>query len=147
MNSDLRQAGDRRADMIESIPRMAGELPTDELQGRLREFASAREWDKFHTPKNLAMALAGESGELLELFQWQTPEESVQFGRDPVNRSRVGAELADILIYALRMADVLGVDLAAAVSDKIDLNEIRYPIEQARGSARKYSDMSDEVKT
>ena len=126
---------------------MPRDLPTDELQRRLREFASARDWDQFHTPKNLAMALAGEIGELLELFQWLTPAESFQLGSDPLNQSRVAAELADILIYALRIADVLGVDLADAVSAKIDLNETRYPIEQARGSARKYSDMNDEVKT
>ena len=126
---------------------MARDLPTDELQQRLREFASSRDWDQFHTPKNLAMALAGEAGELVELFQWLTPAESFQLGSDPLSRSRVAAELADILIYALRMADVLGVNLADAISAKIDLNETRYPIEQARGSARKYSDMSDEVKT
>jgi dCTP diphosphatase len=126
---------------------MPRDLPTDELQRRLREFASSRDWDQFHTPKNLAMALAGEVGELLELFQWLTPAESFQLGSDPLTKSRVAAELADILIYALRIADVLGVDLADAISAKIDLNETRYPIEQARGSARKYSDMSDEVKT
>src|ERR1700730_14029632 len=106
---------------------MPGDLPTNALQSRLREFASSREWDKFHTPKNLAMALAGEAGELLEVFQWLTPEESRQLSSDPVGQSRVAAELADILIYALRMADVLGVDLAAAVSSKIELNETRYP--------------------
>ena len=126
---------------------MTPNLPTDDLQRRLREFASSRDWVQFHTPKNLAMALAGESGELLELFQWLTPDESVQFGKDPVNRSRVGAELADILIYALRMADVMGVDLAAAIAAKIDLNEIRYPIDYAKGNTRKYTEMSDEVKT
>ena len=126
---------------------MPKDLPTFELQSRLREFATSREWGRFHTPKNLAMALAAEAGEMLELFQWLTPEESYQLGSDPLNQPRVAAELADILIYALRLADVLGVDLADAVSAKIDLNETRYPIEQARGSARKYSDMSDEVKT
>ena len=127
---------------------MAHDVPTDELQRRLREFASSRDWDQFHTPKNLAMALAGEIGELLELFQWLTPEESFQVGSDPLNQTRVASELADILIYSLRIADVLGIDLADAVSAKIDLNETRYPIEQARGSSRKYSDMNDDkVKT
>jgi dCTP diphosphatase len=120
---------------------MPPDLPVDELQGRLRAFALARQWDQFHNPKNLAMALAGETGELLELFQWLTPDECLQLAEDPISRSTVQAELADVLIYLLRIADVLDVDLSAAVSAKIELNEARYPIEQARGNARKSPDL------
>jgi NTP pyrophosphatase (non-canonical NTP hydrolase) len=126
---------------------MSSDLPTEDIQRRLREFARTRDWQRFHTPKNLAMALAGEAGELLELFQWLTPEESLGLSDDQASQSRVAEELADVVIYALRMADVLGVDLAAAISTKIDLNETRYPVEYAKGNARKYTDLSDEAKT
>jgi NTP pyrophosphatase (non-canonical NTP hydrolase) len=126
---------------------MSSDLPTEDIQRRLREFARTRDWQRFHTPKNLAMALAGEAGELLELLQWLTPEESLGLSDDQASQSRVAEELADVVIYALRMADVLGVDLAAAISTKIDLNETRYPVEYAKGNARKYTDLSDEAKT
>lgn len=104
----------------------------ERLTARLRDFAEARDWERFHTPKNLAMALAAEVGELLEHFQWLTPEESSALGEDPAALAEVSDELADVAIYLLRMADVLGIDLGAAVDGKIEKNEERFPPEVER---------------
>lgn len=98
----------------------------DDLAARLRDFATARDWVQFHTPKNLAMALAGEAGELLEVFQWLTPEQSAAV-LDGERAGDVEDELADVLIYLVRLADVLGVDLVAAADAKVDRNEQRFP--------------------
>ncbi|GIH70726.1 nucleotide pyrophosphohydrolase [Sphaerimonospora thailandensis] len=106
-----------------------------ELAVRLRGFAQAREWEQFHTPKNLVMALAGEVGELVAEFQWLTPAEAEN--PDPDTMARVRAELGDVTGYLVRLADVLGVDLIAAAHVKLDESERRYPPELYRGSARK----------
>src|SRR5690348_3791836 len=111
------------------------DLPVQALQARLRAFAAARDWEQFHTPKNLAMALAGE---VVELMQWLTPEQTAEIARDAYEKGRVAEELADVLIYALRIADVLNVDIRSALEAKIQANEIRYPAETVRGSAAKY---------
>lgn len=98
----------------------------ERLQARLRAFAAERDWEQFHTPKNLAMALAGEAGELLAEFQWLTPEESAT-----VMLAEAGAavrdEVADVAIYLIRLADVLGIDLVAAADEKITRNDQRFP--------------------
>lgn len=99
----------------------------DDLARRLRSFADARDWGEYHTPKNLAMALSGEVGELTALFQWLTPEESLTAMSDEPLRNDVLDELADVLLYLVRLADVLGVDLLAAGNAKIDRNERRFP--------------------
>lgn len=115
-------------------------MNTDSLQrlrDRLREFAAEREWERFHTPKNLAMALAGEAGEVIEHFQWLSAEESGALPPDV--RDEVALELADVLLYLVRLADVLGVDLAAAADRKLSINAKRYPVERARGKADKYT--------
>lgn len=104
----------------------------ERLSRRLREFARERNWERFHTPKNLSMALAGEVGELIEHFQWLDPEESAALAGDPQARAEVADELADVAIYLLRMADVLGIDLVAAVEAKIQRNEERFPAEVER---------------
>jgi NTP pyrophosphatase (non-canonical NTP hydrolase) len=98
-----------------------------QLTTRLREFAAARDWEKFNTPKNLVMALGGEMGELTELFQWLTPEQSAAAMRDENLAANVNDEMADVLIYLVRLADVLGVDLLAAAEAKIERNETRFP--------------------
>lgn len=108
------------------------------LQQRLAAFAAAREWEQFHSPKNLAMALSVEAAELVEEFQWLTEEQSRTL--DAERRERVRLELADVFIYLLRIADTLGVDLMRAADDKIVLNERKYPVERVRGDARKYSE-------
>jgi NTP pyrophosphatase (non-canonical NTP hydrolase) len=106
------------------------------LAAQLAEFARERDWDRFHSPKNLAMALAGEAGELLEHFQWLTEAESRELPAE-VNDA-VALEMADVLLYLVRLADKLHVDLGAAAVRKIALNAGKYPVERFRGSARKY---------
>jgi dCTP diphosphatase len=121
--------------------RVAGEdfqsLEVTALQLRLREFADARDWEQFHSPKNLAMALAGETGELLEIFQWMSETQSSDLDDD--DRARAAEEIADVQIYLLRLADVLGVSMPTAVADKIADNERKYPVGESKGNATKYS--------
>jgi NTP pyrophosphatase (non-canonical NTP hydrolase) len=109
-----------------------------ELQRRVAEFAAARDWDQFHSPKNLAMALSVEASELLEEFQWLTEHQSGSL--DPERLERVRLEMADVLIYLLRLADKLDVDLPRAAADKLVLNEQKYPADRVRGSPRKYTE-------
>jgi NTP pyrophosphatase (non-canonical NTP hydrolase) len=99
-----------------------------DLAAALRDFARARDWERFHTPKNLAMALTGEAGELAACFQWLTPEESARVMNEPGTAAEVESELADVLQYLIRLADVLGVDLAEAVRKKMQINEGRFPV-------------------
>ncbi|HEY8518719.1 MAG TPA: nucleotide pyrophosphohydrolase [Gammaproteobacteria bacterium] len=108
------------------------------LRWRLAEFAAARDWEQFHSPKNLSMALAAEAGELLEEFQWLTEEQSANL--DEARLARVRLEAADVLIYLVRLADRLGIDLLAAAQEKIALNERKYPADKVRGDARKYTE-------
>lgn len=109
-----------------------------QLTTRLREFAAARDWDQFHAPKNLAMALSVEAAELLEHFQWLTEQQSAQL--DEKKLDEVALEMADIFIYLVRLADKLEVDLPAYVEQKISLNEAKYPADKVRGSAKKYTE-------
>jgi NTP pyrophosphatase (non-canonical NTP hydrolase) len=109
------------------------------LQLALREFAAAREWEQFHSPKNLASALAVESAELLEHFQWLTEEQSRNLAHGKI--AQVAEELADVLLYTLQLADKLGVDLRAAARDKIKKNQEKYPVERAKGRSTKYTDL------
>lgn len=102
----------------------------EDLRQRLHAFADARDWHKYHTPKNLVMALSGEVGELNALFQWLTPEESIQWRDDQELTANVRDELADVTIYLVRLADVLGVDLLEVAREKIDRNEMRFPSHQ-----------------
>jgi dCTP diphosphatase len=106
------------------------------LQQRLAAFAAARDWDQFHSPKNLAMALSVEAAELVEEFQWLTEEQSKVL--DAERHERVRLELADVFIYLLRIADKLDVDLMRAAEDKIAHNERKYPADRVRGDSRKY---------
>jgi NTP pyrophosphatase (non-canonical NTP hydrolase) len=108
----------------------------ERIQAELRAFARDREWEQFHTPKNLAMALSVETCELMEIFQWLTAEESTTVMAGDA-AGPVRDEVADVLIYLLRLADVLGVDLEQAVEDKLRSNAARYPVGSARGSAAK----------
>ena len=106
------------------------------LRERLAAFAEERDWDQFHNPKNLAMALAGEAGELLEHFQWLTFDEAANLPR--ATRDEVALECADVLLFLLRLADKLDIDLAAAAEKKLELNAKKYPVEKSRGKATKY---------
>jgi NTP pyrophosphatase (non-canonical NTP hydrolase) len=110
----------------------------DALRERLRAFARARDWEQFHSPKNLTMALIVEAAELVEHFQWLTEAQSRALA--PATRAEVEHELADVFIYLVRLADLLGVDLLAAAARKIELNEKKYPADAVRGSAEKRRD-------
>ena len=114
----------------------------EKIAERLRQFAADRDWEQFHSPKNLAMALAGEAGELIELFQWLTEEESRNVAQHTFEKERVAEELADIQIYLVRIADQLGIDLTRAVDEKIQSNEMKYPITLSKGNAIKYDQRS-----
>jgi dCTP diphosphatase len=109
----------------------------DRFRSTLREFARARDWEQFHTPKNLVMALAAEAGELLEVFQWLSEEQARPERLDEATRAAARAELADVVIYAIRLSDVLEIDLDEAVKSKIESNRHRYTVETARGKAEK----------
>lgn len=108
------------------------------LQQRLREFARERDWDQFHSPKNLAMALIAEAAELVEHFQWLSEAQSTQLPEAKLRE--VEQELADVFLYLLRLADKLNVDLLDAAARKIELNARKYPAEKVRGSAKKYNE-------
>jgi NTP pyrophosphatase (non-canonical NTP hydrolase) len=114
----------------------------DTLRLRIREFAQARAWERYHTPKNLVMALSVEMAELLEPFQWLTAEQSQDLS--PTQHEAVRQEIADVLIYLTRLADLLEIDLLQAASDKLAINTRKYPVEKAHGNALKYSNFSDD---
>ena len=111
----------------------------ENLRNQLRAFAADRDWDQFHSPKNLASALAVEAAELLENFQWLTEAQSQQL--PPEALAAVRAEVADVLLYLIRISDKLGIDLIAAANAKIVLNAEKYPVDKARGSSRKYTEL------
>jgi dCTP diphosphatase len=116
-------------------------MPNDtlaNLTAQLRDFADARDWQQFHSPKNLAAAMTVEAGEVLEHFQWLTEAESESLSTE--KRSEVELELADVLIYLVRLADRLDVDLIAAAARKIAINAQKYPVDQAKGSHKKYTE-------
>lgn len=107
-----------------------------QLAQRLQQFADARDWGQFHSPKNLASALIVEAGELLEHFQWMTEDQSRQLGAE--KKQAVAHEMADVLLYLVQLSSALGVDLMAAASEKMAINAQKYPVEHARGSSKKY---------
>ncbi|UCH50287.1 MAG: nucleotide pyrophosphohydrolase [Betaproteobacteria bacterium] len=115
---------------------MDSEDSLSKLRVALAEFVEERDWDQFHNPKNLAMALAAEAGELLEHFQWLSEADAGSLGA--TQRHEVAMEMADILMFLLRLADRLQVDLLKAADEKLELNRRRYPVEKARGRATKY---------
>ncbi len=110
----------------------------DALRERLRAFVRERDWERFHSPKNLAMAMIVEAAELVEHFQWLTEDQSKEIA--PEKREQVAHEIADTFIYLLRMADVLGIDLIDAAQAKMDINARKYPAEKVRGSNAKYTE-------
>jgi len=111
----------------------------NELLIRLNEFAKARDWEQFHSPKNLSMALSVEVSELMEHFQWVTTEQSEKESLSPETYEEVKQELADIFVYLLRLSDRLSVDLVKAASEKLKVSEGKYPISLSKGNATKYS--------
>ena len=111
----------------------------NDLKQRLRNFAEVRDWDQFHSPKNLSMALSVEVAEIVEHFQWLTEEQSKTLPPEKVEQ--VGAELADTFIYLIRLADKLDIDLVAAANSKIEVNESKYPVDKSKGKATKYTEL------
>ncbi len=113
----------------------------EQLKHKLRMFSREREWDQFHSPKNLAMALSVEVAELAEIFQWMTEQESQS--PDTATLEQIADEIADIQLYLVRLADKLDIDILAASSQKFVKNERKYPAEKVRGSAKKYTAYTD----
>ena len=111
----------------------------ESLRDELRKFAAARDWDQFHSPKNLAMALSAEAGELLEVFQWLTEEQSRSLA--PEAQAAASEEIADVLLYLIRLGDQLGIDPVAAAQRKLVANAQKYPADKARGSNKKYTEL------
>jgi NTP pyrophosphatase (non-canonical NTP hydrolase) len=110
-----------------------------DIQKKLRKFAEARNWDQFHSPKNLSMALAAEAAELLEIFQWLTEEQSKDIINSEKEIAQVKEEIADVFIYLVRLADKLNIDIEKEVLAKIALNEKKYPIDLSKNNAVKYN--------
>lgn len=119
---------------------MADIIDISKTKKILTEFAKIREWEKFHSPKNLSMAIAGEAGELLEIFQWLTEQESINIKKDPVIKEKVSHEIADIILYVIRIADQLNIKLNEAVLHKITINNNKYPVNKVKESAKNYSE-------
>ena len=111
----------------------------EELIRQIREFARERDWEEFHSPKNLAIALSVEVAEVVEHFQWVTAEESNSLPADKIKR--IKEEIGDVMIYLIRLADRLGIDPVQAAEDKMRINEKKYPVEKAKGRAVKYTDL------
>ena len=114
----------------------------DSLEGlsrALQRFATEREWERFHSPKNLASALVVEAGELLEHFQWLTDEQSRNLSES--NKSAAAAEVADVLLYLIQLSTALGIDPIAAAQDKLRVNAEKYPVERSRGTSKKYDQL------
>ncbi len=120
---------------------MAGNtLDVEAIQEHMRVFVRERDWEQFHDPKNLAMSLAIEAGELMEVFQWIRTGDAKALMADPMKALAVREEMADVLTYLLRLADVLAVDLHEAVWDKLSKNAAKYPVHLARGNSRKHTE-------
>jgi dCTP diphosphatase len=119
---------------------LGGPIDAAGVQAELRAFAAERDWERFHSPKNLAIALTVEAGELLEVFQWLGEAESQAVMQGPAAEA-VEAEVADVLIYLLRLADILDIDLGQAVAAKLATNAERYPVDKAHGRATKYTEL------
>ncbi len=112
-----------------------------ELRERVLAFVHERDWEQFHSPKNLSMALAAEAAELMEHFLWASPEESRAVASDPARRAKIAEELADVVIYALEFANITGLDVAASIEAKIAANARKYPVEKAKGRSAKYTEL------
>lgn len=115
-------------------------MDTAQIKAKLELFASERDWDQFHSVRNLVLALVGEVGELAELLQW-VDDAKVESFLDGGGRDSLSEEIADILFYLIRLADKAGVDLDQAVREKLDLNAVKYPVKKSRGVSTKYTDL------
>lgn len=112
-----------------------------EIKAKVLAFADERDWQQFHSPKNLSMALATESGELMEHFLWTRSGDEKQLLADPAKRQKIAEELADIIIYGIEFANMTNIDLAAAIEAKMQRNAEKYPVEKAKGNSKKYNEL------
>lgn len=120
---------------------MNQQLDLGSINQDIKQFVSDRDWDQFHSVKNLVMALTVEAGELQEIFQWMSEDKSNKVAEDPETHSKVSDELADVFVYLLRVANKTGVDLETAVKNKMKKNALKYPVEKAKGNAKKYDEL------
>ncbi len=120
---------------------MDAETTVEELKQKAIAFRDARNWEQFHTPKDLSMGLAAESGELLECFLWKSPEEIQAYVQSKKGRQRLSEELADIQVFLLYLSTACGIDLSTAVHEKMKLNEKKYPVEKSYNSHKKYTEL------
>ncbi|MCK5884357.1 MAG: nucleotide pyrophosphohydrolase [Bacteriovoracaceae bacterium] len=120
---------------------MSEKLDLGKIKKYLEDYAKARDWEQFHNPKNIAMALSVEASELVELFQWLTPEQALAIKNDPAKLNHVSDELADILSYTILMSKYLGINLEEALDNKLEKNAEKYPVDKARGTAKKYTEL------
>jgi NTP pyrophosphatase (non-canonical NTP hydrolase) len=109
------------------------------IQEKLKTFAIERDWNQFHNPKNLSMALAVEAAELLEIFQWLTEEQSIDIVNSEKQMAHVKEEIADVFLFLARLADTLDIDIEQAALDKIEVNRLKYPVDLSKGNAEKYN--------
>ena len=131
------------------LKRNVESLNLKDIKSKLDVFSKEREWAKYHTPKNISMALSVEAAELLEIFQWMTEEESFQVKASSMEKmgqiqGQIQDELADILLYAIRLSDILEIDLPKAIEKKMEKNATKYPISKARGNAKKYTEFTSD---
>ncbi len=115
-------------------------IDIDNLKEVLKDFANVRDWNKFHNPKNISMALACESAELLEIFQWMSDKDAANAHLETLTKEKASEELADIMLYLVRMASLMDINLSDAIKNKIVINKKKYPAELVKGSAKKYSE-------
>ncbi|WP_207061706.1 nucleotide pyrophosphohydrolase [Motiliproteus sp. SC1-56] len=115
-------------------------MDLEEIYGAIQAFATERDWDQYHNPKNLVMALSVEAAELVEEFQWLTPEQAENLDEDPERLARVRDEIADVAVYLIRLSGKLGIDMEGAIEQKMRKNAEKYPAEKVRGSAKKYTE-------
>ncbi len=120
---------------------MSEVLDIGALKKTLEEFAKERDWEQFHVPKNLAMALSTEAGELLEIFQWLTEKQATRINKDEETFGKVQDEIADVVVYAILLCKYLDIDLPNAISNKMKKNALKYPVDKARGNAKKYNEL------
>lgn len=117
------------------------EMTIAEIKERVLAFARERDWEQFHSPKNLSMALSAEAGELMEHFLWSTPEDSREIAHASSKRARIEEELADVVIYAMEFANITGIDVSQAILRKMKSNALKYPVEKSRGRSEKYTEL------
>ena len=120
---------------------MAQEDSIAKLQARIQSFSEDREWGQFHTPKNLILAATAEMGELAEVLQWKSDEEVAEFLRSGHGRERISEEIADVAIYLIRLCQTLNINFLEIIGKKVTENDLRYPIDKSKGSAKKYKDL------